>query len=98
MTDKIPILSDTDQKTIRDEPETAEHKNNSDVIKVVLDVNCCPCPKEDYNCDKSKCDDCKYNDCKSEDKCGCSSNKEYESNNVSFCQRWFPMFSRISEK
>lgn len=91
---KTPILSDA-EPPIMEEPTSPSQTVEPAVLKVSLEVFCCPCPKEKRDeCENKDCDctcahkenDCtcarKENDC-AEDKDNC-------------CQRWFPFFSRVS--
>lgn len=87
--EKKAIISDAEPHIITNEPEASTKTTlDSDVIRVSLDVNCCPCPKS-KDC---KCDDCKCDDCKCNETCGCEKKEE----DVLFFRRWFPMFSRTS--
>jgi hypothetical protein len=93
--EKKPILSDA-EPPITVEPQNPTQNTDSDVIRVALEVNCCPCPKKDEpkdcKCEDCNCEDCKCEDCKCEEVCGC----EKKEGEITFCHRWFPMFSKVS--
>ena len=83
---KIPSLSDA-------EPPITTEPQDSGVIKVSLEVNCCPCPKDE--CAKGK--DCECKECECNDTECCASCKcEKKEGDASCCQRWFPIFSRVN--
>ena len=91
--EKKPILSDA-EPAVTEEPDFPQKSNDNGVIKVALEVTCCPCPEpKECKCEECKCEECKCEECKCEEcKCGC----EKKEGNVSFCRRWFPMFSRTN--
>ena len=96
--EKKPILSDADP-SVTEEPDFPQKSSDNGVIKVALEVTCCPCPEpkeckcEENKCEENKCEECKCEECKCEE-CGCGCEKK--EGDVSFCKRWFPMFSRTN--
>ena len=102
VSDVVPILSDADPP-ITYEPSAPAAPSTADngVIKVSLEVICCPCPKDDCakpGCEYDKCDQgCIAHPegqgcCKCE-KCGARAPEEEATPN--FCRRWFPYLSHF---
>lgn len=97
VSDVVPILSDADPP-ITYEPSAPAAPDNS-VIKVSLEVICCPCPRDD--CTKPDCkrdgsgDQC----CECDKGCcadqGCEKCEKEEEANPNFCRRWFPYLSHF---
>lgn len=109
VSDVVPILSDADPPiTYEPSAPTSAAPSTADngVIKVSLEVICCPCPQDDCakpGCECDKCDQgcfayksgradqgCCANKC---EKCGACAPEEEATPN--FCRRWFPYLSHF---
>lgn len=100
VSDVVPILSDADPPiTYEPSAPTAAAPSTADngVIKVSLEVICCPCPQDDCakpGCDCDKCDKCDQGCCAN--KCDASARApEKEEATPNFCRRWFPYLSHF---
>lgn len=82
--------------SILEEPVNPSAVADSDIIRVkmTLDLNCCPCPKECSDCTCKKCDECLCEKCTCKRCDGYQQESKVEEKSPSFCQRWFPFFSR----
>ena len=110
VSDVVPILSDADPPiTYEPSAPTAPSTGDNGVIKVSLEVICCPCPKDDCakpGCDCDKCDQGCFaykSGCAHPVGQGCCANKcekcgaraPEEEATPNFCRRWFPYLSHF---